>query len=276
MAGTGVAHADVACGQPVTEDAVLDRDLVCLGDGVELTTADVTLDLGGHTIRGAGGGTGIRVRPCGQAGALTVQNGAVHGFGVGVHIAVESGCEHTVETTVEGLSITANETGVLGGIGFEQVGPVVVRGNRIRENTGNGITTAFIRPFGVVGNDITRNGGDGVAAFDDSIDRFEGNRVSHNAGDGAAFQDSVATIVGNRFTHNAGTGLTVRERFCGFKPLYDISANTAMHNAGGGMLAVFAGCVDPSVPPPGSGNVAKHNAGFQCTLIVCGRRGYTG
>jgi hypothetical protein len=37
------------------------------------------------------------------------------------------------------------------------------------------------------------------------------------------------------------------------------------------MSAVFAGCVDPTVPPPGSGNVARRNAGFDCVLIVCGR-----
>jgi hypothetical protein len=270
-AGAASAQAEVACGQPVTEDAVLDRDLTCTRDGVALTTADVTLDLGGHTIAGAGGGTGIVVRPCGQAGALSVRNGTVRGFGVGVHIAVESGCEHTVETTVEGLSITASGTGVLGGTGFEQVGPVVVRGNRIHRNTGNGITTAFIRPFHAIGNEITRNAGDGVAAFDDSIDRFEGNMVTRNGGRGAAFLDSVAAIIGNRFSDNAETGLIVRERFCGFKPLYDISVNSAMRNEGGGMSAAFTGCVDPTVPPPGTGNVAKHNAGFQCELIVCTR-----
>ncbi len=269
-AAPGSAQAAVECGQPIAEDAVLDHDLDCAGGGVELTAGDVTLDLAGHAIRGAGTGTGILVRPCGQAGAITIRNGTVKGFGVGVQVAVEPGCDHTVETTIEGLAILANGTGVTGA-GFGHVGPVVVRGNRIRGSAGNGITTAFVRPFAVIGNEITRNAGDGVAAFDDSIDRFEGNVVTRNGGNGATFQDSVADILGNRLARNQGTGLRVSERFCGFKPLYDISANTATQNGAGGMSAVFAGCVDPTVPPPGSGNVARRNAGFDCVLIVCGR-----
>jgi hypothetical protein len=36
------------------------------------------------------------------------------------------------------------------------------------------------------------------------------------------------------------------------------------------MAAEFDFC-NPDEPPPGSGNVAKHNALFQCVLIRCAR-----
>jgi hypothetical protein len=270
-AGTGVAEASgsVECGQAVTEDTVLEHDLHCAGSGLEMTTGDVTLDLSGHSIQGSGSGTGILVRPCDQSGELLIRNGTVTGFDVGVHVAADQDCSHTVATTIEDLLIARNRTGVFGGIDSGSVGPTLLRSNTIRANAENGIATAFIRPFHVVGNEIVRNGGDGVVAFEDSIDRFEGNDVSRNGGDGAEFDDSVSVFLGNRFTRNAGIGLTIEERVCEFKPFYEISGNIAKHNGGGGMIAEFEFCEDPTEPPPGGGNVAKHNANFQCILIRC-------
>jgi Right handed beta helix region len=270
----------VSCGEPVLVDAVLDEDLDCTGDGPQMTTANVALDLNGHAIRGSGAGIGVLVRPCGQAGEIVVKNGSVSGFDTGVHVAADAGCAHTVNTTVTHMSITGNQTGVLGGIDGEQTGVTLLRANAIRANAQNGVATAFIRPFHVLDNDIRDNGGDGVVAFEDSIDRLEDNVVARNGGHGARFVDSVADVLGNRFKHNAGIGLTISERFCPFKAFYDISDNTAMHNDGGGMSATFDFCEDPTIPPPGSGNVAKHNGVFECVLINCtssrGRKGKGG
>ncbi len=267
--GTAQA-ANVQCGEPVMADAVLKRDLVCAGDGPVMTTGDVTLDLRGHTIRGSGEGTGIRVQPCGQSGTLRVRNGTITNFGTGVSGAADVGCEHTVASTIERLVITGNGTGVFGGIDGASAGSTLVRLNVIRANTGGGVVTAFIRPFHVINNVIARNGGDGVSAFEDSIDRFEGNVVSRNGGHGAAFDASVSTFRSNAFLRNAGIGLTVDERVCEFKPLYEFSGNIALRNGGGGLRAAFEFCEDPTVPPPGSGNFARHNANFQCILIRCG------
>jgi Right handed beta helix region len=261
--------ASVSCGEPVLADAVLDEDLDCAGDGPQMTTANVTLDLNGHAIRGSGGGIGVLIRPCDQAGEIVVKNGSVSGFDTGVYVAAEAGCAHTVNTTITHMSITGNQTGVLGGIDGEQTGVTLLRANAIRANARSGIVTAFIRPFHVLNNAIGGNGENGVSAFEDSIDRFEGNFVAHNGGHGARFEDSVADVLDNRFFHNGGIGLTISERFCPFKSFYDISDNTAMHNDGGGMIATFDFCEDPTIPPPGSGNVAKHNGVFQCVLITC-------
>lgn len=195
---------------------------------------------------------------------------------MGINIAADYGCDHTVTTTVTRLLIADNQTGVLGGIDGGRHGATWLRDNTIRDNTGNGILATHIRPFHVIGNQITRNGGDGVYAFEDSVDRLEDNMISHNGGDGAEFQDSVAHVVDNRFMHNAGAGMILFERLCGFRSLYDITGNTALHNGGGGLSAAFSDCDDPLVPPPGDGNVAKRNETFQCILIRCMPGGNSG
>jgi hypothetical protein len=264
------AHsAPVNCGEPVLVDAVLDADLDCTGDGPQMTTGDVTLDLNGHAIRGSGAGIGLLIRPCDQAGEIVVKNGSLSGFDTGVSVVAEAGCAHAVNTIIADMSIAGNQTGVAGGIEGEPTGGTLLRENVIRDNAQNGIETAFIRPFHVVDNKIKHNGENGVFAFQDSIDRFEGNVVAHNGGHGAEFQDSVADVLGNRFKHNAGIGLTISERLCEFKAFYDISDNIAKHNDAGGMSATFELCEDPTIPPPGSGNIAKHNGVFQCVLITC-------
>ena len=55
--------AHVGCGDVVTQDTTLDSDLLCAGDGLTVAASDVTLDLGGHVIRGTGsaGSRGVRI-----------------------------------------------------------------------------------------------------------------------------------------------------------------------------------------------------------------------
>ena len=259
--------AEVECGQPVVGEVVLDHDLTCAGDGPKMTAGDATLDLGGHEIRGSGSGIGIEiVAPCGQEGQLVVRNGTVAGFGTGVYVSGAFDCGPVLATTVERLVIEENSTGV---IGIDSVGPTLLRANTIRSNADEGVVTAFIRPFHIIGNTIKRNGGHGVLGAEDSTNRFEGNVVAHNGGRGAWFSNSVSTFLDNRFVRNEGTGLRIEERICETKPLYEVSRNTAKHNGGGGMTAVFEECDNAFLP--GTDNVAKNNSVFQCVLIRCAR-----
>jgi large repetitive protein len=52
------ASAQPACGEVITQDTTLEADLNCLGDGVLIGAAGITLDLDGHSINASG--TGIR------------------------------------------------------------------------------------------------------------------------------------------------------------------------------------------------------------------------
>jgi parallel beta-helix repeat protein len=50
----GTPRPPVSCGQTITRDTVLRQDLVdCVGPGLVIGADGVTLDLGGHTVRGA-------------------------------------------------------------------------------------------------------------------------------------------------------------------------------------------------------------------------------
>ena len=58
-AGQALAN-HVQCGDVITQDTTLDSDMSCPGDAVSIGAADVTLDLGGHSI-----GPGAEVRSTG-------------------------------------------------------------------------------------------------------------------------------------------------------------------------------------------------------------------
>lgn len=79
-AGTAVAVPNIHCGDTIVADLVANTDLTCPGDGLVVGADDVTLDLGGHTIAGAGAGTGLAVT--GHSG-VTVRNGTIAGFDTG-------------------------------------------------------------------------------------------------------------------------------------------------------------------------------------------------
>ena len=88
-APTGVRAApatNVFCGQDLTQDTKLDGDLTCPGlvpfAALVMNTDDVTLDLGGFTIAGSGADFGVFVTD--EREGVTIKNGTIQGFGVGV------------------------------------------------------------------------------------------------------------------------------------------------------------------------------------------------
>jgi hypothetical protein len=84
----------VSCGAVLTRDTVLTHDLECagVGLGVFADSADVVLDLGGHTLRGDGSGAGIWTdgwydgRATASSNRVTVRNGRVAGFATGIDV----------------------------------------------------------------------------------------------------------------------------------------------------------------------------------------------
>src|SRR5436190_19948731 len=61
----------VQCGDVITRDATLDADLNCPNYGLAISASNVTLDLNGHAILGAGPGSGIYVIGAGFGQELT-------------------------------------------------------------------------------------------------------------------------------------------------------------------------------------------------------------
>ncbi|TQL01901.1 hypothetical protein [Cellulomonas sp. SLBN-39] len=79
----GPAHAapGPACGDTLTRDTVLTRNLTCpSGDGLWLAPG-VTLDLGGKVLAGHDGGNGVVAPPSGD---VTVTNGVIAGWRTGL------------------------------------------------------------------------------------------------------------------------------------------------------------------------------------------------
>lgn len=76
-AGAARPPAPPSCGQTLTVDTRLRADLTCADVGLRLAPG-VTLDLGGHTLRGDDSGAGLVVA---SAGTVRVRNGTVAGWG---------------------------------------------------------------------------------------------------------------------------------------------------------------------------------------------------
>jgi nitrous oxidase accessory protein NosD len=91
--------AHLQCGDVVTQSTTLDGDLgPCPGDGLLAGADGITIDLGGHVIRGSGGGTGDVVEVNGEDGVdvdhhsgVTVRNGELTNFDTAVRVWETSG-----------------------------------------------------------------------------------------------------------------------------------------------------------------------------------------
>lgn len=120
LTGTAPPPADL-CGARLTADVTLTSDLTCPGAGVALGPG-VTLDLGGHTLRGSGpaGGTAVTGPPEGRA---TVRDGTVADWSVGVS-AVRTGALDAV-----GLTVTATLYGAV-----QTAGPLRLEGATLVDN----------------------------------------------------------------------------------------------------------------------------------------------
>jgi hypothetical protein len=267
--GAGTASAaPVSCGETVTTDVVLDRDLVgCQRDGLVVATSDVVVDLNGHSVRGAVTGAGILIDSPDDTPIrnISVTNGVVQGFRTGV--SVEGDRRAAIRhVTADQLTIAENQTGVT--ISW-YVNDLVLSDNSIIRNLGDGVITASDSwPVDIVANRVVHNGGRGVRIYEDSARFIRRNFVAHNAGTGLEVVDSVSTIADNVLLHNGGLGLSVYERIPSYLPYYVVAHNVAEGNATGGMSAVTESA--PPGGPAGEGNSAKHNGIFDCSmLIIC-------
>jgi len=89
----------LVCGQTITEDTILDRDLICppgTNFALIIGAPNITLDLGGHVISGYAPDKGVFAQ--GIEG-ITIRNGTIEGFEDGIFI-IETG-----HVTIENLTV---------------------------------------------------------------------------------------------------------------------------------------------------------------------------
>ena len=264
----------LGCGSVVTESLVLQNDIgPCAADGLIVQGGTATIDLNGHTISGsAGSGFGVRIAASETLPIADVRlsNGTIEGFGGGVSIvaAGSQACSSSSVITVDQLVVRANGSGISA---FVTCGAAVnVTRNLVEENAGDGIWGGVGNSGGaihILDNRVVGNTGTGIKGIFDSVRRVEGNFVARNGKDGIYLEDTVASVKSNVMSRNGGVGLVIRETSPSFIPLYVVANNVADGNAAGGMIA--SSFPDPPGPPAGSGNSAKQNGVFQCTLIKC-------
>ena len=73
-----------SCGQTVTTNAVLGQDLFCNGEGIVVGAAKITINLNGHRLFGDGDQADEGVSADGCCDNVTVENGVIRDFGVGI------------------------------------------------------------------------------------------------------------------------------------------------------------------------------------------------
>ncbi len=246
---TPASGAVLSCGQTITQDTVLENDVgPCTNNGIVIGADNITFDLNGHRIfgrQGPGDRAGVYLR--GRTG-VTVKNGTVSNFDMGV--AIEGGSGNTVSGMV-----ARDNIGGTGGTGGDGIAILSSRGNRVVNNrahnngpfSGIGLysrvdadhprqTPAGASRDNVIdGNSVTQNiisrnqsspvntDNDGIRVENDAaFNTFTNNQVHGNGLDGIAlFADTSDNIVRNnvvtrngfyRTTARRGSGIIVFSR----------------------------------------------------------------
>ena len=163
-AGGGVSAqtAPLSCGDTVTVDTTLDRDLSnCPNNGIVIGADGITLDLGGHTISGDGKPVRRcpRRQPCDSGvfndrhDGVTVRNGSVSGFAFGVSVG------RARENRV--LDISSSQNTFFGFVVFRSA-QILVRGSSGSRNIapeGDGMGLFESHDVRIVDNEFRRNPG---------------------------------------------------------------------------------------------------------------------
>jgi parallel beta-helix repeat protein len=186
--GGGPSPVDgVACGDTITADTTLDRDLTgCASNGIVIGADDITLDLNGHTVTG----NGRSVRRCprreicdvgvvneGHDGII-VRDGSVRDFASGVLVW------RARRNRLLSVSSTRNQY-----FGF-----VIAESTR-----------SLVR--GSSGDDNPEPDGDGIGIFGSRHLRILSNSFRRNALGMHIDQSTDIAIQGNRFARNSHMGI---------------------------------------------------------------------
>lgn len=142
-AAPALAIGGVGCGDEISQDVRLTRDLTCAGNGLYLAVSTpITIDLNGHTIRGSGTGYGIgegtpgggpSATPFHHVDALTVRNGTIRGFDHGID------AQGVADLQVQSDRFLDNGTGVYANTLEASFRPLsVISSSAFRNNTGSG------------------------------------------------------------------------------------------------------------------------------------------
>ncbi|MFD4637862.1 right-handed parallel beta-helix repeat-containing protein [Lentzea sp. NPDC058436] len=118
-----VAVPSAECGETITQNVRLRKDLHCAGPGLIIGANDVVVDLGGHTLSGNGTDSGVSAPDRINA---TVRNGTIRAFNVG------AAYYRTKTSTVDNVSFEGNLDADLG-LSFST--DLTVQNSRLRKGS---------------------------------------------------------------------------------------------------------------------------------------------
>ena len=199
-----------ACGTTISQPGKyrLAGDLLgCVANGITIRSSDVTLHLGGHTIRHAGVGNGIGLAVENASNVSIHGPGSIENFPQGGEFAGVS------DSRMSGVTVTQNRGhGFAINMDFFSLPvPTLTRStnnefydNRFIDNAGHGITMNGGDANKFRGNVSNGNFGTGYFMFDAHDNDFKDNVANDNAG--AGFWTWFEHSTGNLIQGNSASG----------------------------------------------------------------------
>jgi parallel beta-helix repeat protein len=216
IGGGQALAAQVKCGDTITKDTKLHKDLVnCPSNGIVIGADRITLDLNGHTIDGDGTfseGCDVATEFCDvgvvnfRHDGVTVKDGSLRQFGGAVNFF--GPLRHN-----RLLGISASRSADVGIQLFETSRSLIrdSSANRsISRQLGFGLALYSTRHVRVVGNSFRHNGGDAVHTVDSNRNLIKANLMARNGGQAFVLEGGTRNeIRRNRVVqNNAGIALS--------------------------------------------------------------------
>jgi parallel beta-helix repeat protein len=224
---------NLSCGESLDHSVTMNNDIgPCPGNGLIVTADHITIDLGGHTITGASGSTGVLV---GLHSHVTVRHGTIRQFNLGVFIGQAASPTQAKSDTVTGMRVIATTTGV-----FTRHADGVLVKSSLFNATSDGIDVDDASHDGLVtGNTVVNSSDAGIVVGSNPAVSIgitvKDNVVTGGSGHGiniAAAGDTILT--GNNVTGMDGAGIHT----VGTPTTAVIKHNVLRGNQGGGISGV--------------------------------------
>jgi hypothetical protein len=224
---------EISCGSTIRADTVLNADVGrCRGTALEIEADGVTLDLGGHSVRGAivaRGRSDLKITDGAVAGDVTLENvqrASVRRLRLR-HGSIE--CLRSAGCTIAGNVLTS------GGIVIDR--SAIGIPNRVRGNVVSGAPSAGITVSRTDTTQVTRNAVRdselGILMSHSADLLIARNRISGNSGAGlSGYFGTSAVIARNFVAANGGDGISLRT----WGGETQIARNVVVRNLGSGIV----------------------------------------
>ncbi len=207
MTGAQALASPVTCGDTITTDTTLDRDLVdCADNGIVIGADNITLSLRGHTIDGDGALVGDC--PAGETCDVGIDNSAGHdGVTVRGGGSVREFAAGVVVLEARGtrvLDLSASHNQFVGIVVGQSADSRVERSSSIDNDEGSAGIVLFGSQNGrIERNSVSGNGDAGIVISGSEDSRIATNSVSDQPFGGIVLDGDDRTVVtGNRVVRN--------------------------------------------------------------------------